>query len=185
MALNGDKSEHLQVGKNLKQENYSYKDPAGNTITEKKYIKDLGVYLTDNLSWSKQIDEVVAKARAMSGWALRTFSARDKNTMLTLWNSRVRPVLDYCSPLWSPRPWNYKEIDFLEETQRTFTREIDGMEDFDYAQRLKALKLYSIQRRHERYKIIYTYKIKEKLVQISLRIMDFNSSAANGTDTDV
>ena len=38
------------------------------------------------------------------------------------------------------------------------------MEDFDYAQRLKALKLYSIQRRQERYKIIYTYKIKEKLV---------------------
>ena len=164
MTLNGDKFEHLQVGKNLKQENYSYKDPSGNTITEKKYIKDLGVYLTDNLSWSKQIDEVVAKARAMSGWALRTFSARDKNTMLTLWNSRVRPVLDYCSPLWSPRPWNYKEIDFLEETQRTFTRQINGMEDFDYAQRLKALKLYSIQRRHERYKIIYAYKIKEKLV---------------------
>ena len=122
MTLNGDKFEHLQVGKNLKQENYSYKDPSGNTITEKKYIKDLGVYLTDNLSWSKQIDEVVAKARAMSGWALRTFSARDKNTMLTLWNSQIRPVLDYCSPLWSPRPWNYKEIDFLEETQQTFTR---------------------------------------------------------------
>ena len=54
MALNGDKSEHLQVGKNLKQENYSYKDPAGNTITEKKYIKDLGVYLTDNLIFHGQ-----------------------------------------------------------------------------------------------------------------------------------
>ena len=38
------------------------------------------------------------------------------------------------------------------------------MENFDYAQRLKALKLYSIQRRHERFKIIYAYKIKEKLV---------------------
>ena len=51
MILNGDKFEHLQVGKNLKQENYSYKDPSGNTRTEKKYIKDLGVFLTDNLSW--------------------------------------------------------------------------------------------------------------------------------------
>ena len=30
--------------------------------------------------------------------------------------------------------------------------------------RLKGLKLYSIQRRHQRYKIIYAYKIKEKLV---------------------
>ena len=76
----------------------------------------------------------------------------------------VRPILDYCSPLWSPRPWNYKEIDLLEETLRTFTRYIKGMKDLDYAQRLKALKLYSIQRRHERYKIIYAYKIKEEIV---------------------
>ena len=98
----------------------------------------------------------------MSGWALRTFSARDKNTMLTLWNSQIRPVMDYCSPLWSPRPWNYKEIDFLEETQRTFTRQINGMEELDYAQRLKALKLYSIQRRNDCYKLIYAYKIKRK-----------------------
>ena len=164
MSLNGDKFEHLQVGKNLEQAKYSYKDPSGKTITEKNCIKDLGVYLSNNLLWSKQIEEVVAKARVMSGWALRTFSTRDKKTMITIWNSQIRPILDYCSPLWSPRPWNYKEIDFLEQTQRTFTRRINDMDDFDYAQRLKALKLYSIQRRHERYKIIYAYKIKEGLV---------------------
>ena len=164
MALNGDKFEHLQVGKNLNQFKYSYKDPSGNTITEKNYIKDLGVYISNTLSWSKQVEEVVSKARVMSGWALRTFSTRDKNTMITIWNSQIRPILDYCSPLWSPRPWNYKEIDLLEETQRTFTRQINGMEGYDYAERLKALNLYSIQRRHERYKIIYAYKIKEGLV---------------------
>ena len=164
MSLNGDKFEHLQVGKNLKQANYSYKDPSGKIIAEKNCIKDLGVYLSNNLSWSKQIEEVVSKARVMSGWALRTFSTRDRKTMITIWNSQVRPVLDYCSPLWSPRPWNYKEIDFLEQTQRTFTRLINGLDDLDYAQRLKELKLYSIQRRHERYKIIYAYKIKEGLV---------------------
>ena len=93
MTLNGDKFEHLQVGKNLKQENYSYKDPSGNTITEKKYIKDLGVFLTDNLSWVKQINEVVAEARLMSGWTLRTFCTRDKNTVITIWNSQIRPIL--------------------------------------------------------------------------------------------
>ena len=164
MALNGDKFEHLQVGKNLNQVKYSYKDPLGNTITEKNCIKDLGVYISNTLSWSKQVEEVVSKARVMSGWALRTFSTRDKKTMITIWNSQIRPILDYCSPLWSPRPWNYKEIDLLEETLRTFTRRIDGMEGYDYAERLKALNQYSIQRRHERYKIIYAYKIKEGLV---------------------
>ena len=84
--------------------------------------------------------------------------------MITIWNSLVRPNLYYCSPLWAPSPSNYGEIDMLEDTQRSFTRNVNGMEGLDYAQRLKKLKMYSIQRRHERYKILYVYKIKEKLV---------------------
>ena len=46
------------------------------------------------------------------------------------------------------------------------------MDGLDYAQRLKELKRSSIQRRHERFKIIYLYKIKEGLVP--------NISSANG-----
>ena len=38
------------------------------------------------------------------------------------------------------------------------------MEGLNYAQRLKRLNIYSVQRRHERYKIIYIYKIKQGLV---------------------
>ena len=164
MSLNGDKFEHMRVGKNLQKVEYTYSDPSGAPIVEKDHIKDLGVFISNNLSWSKQTQIVVSKARAMVGWALRTFSTREKKCMITIWNSQIRPIIDYCSPLWSPRPWNYKEIDFLEETLRSFTRQINGMKDYDYAQRLKSLKMYSIQRRHERYKIIYAYKIKERKV---------------------
>ena len=46
------------------------------------------------------------------------------------------------------------------------------MDGLDYAQRLKELKRSSIQRRHERFKIIYLYKIKEGLVP--------NISSTNG-----
>merc|ERR1712121_580591 len=81
-----------------------------------------------------------------------------------IWNSLVRPCLDYCSPVWSPRPSNFQEIDLLEGIQRSFTRQIDGMEGLDYAQRLEKLHMYSIQRRNERFKILYIYKIKEGLV---------------------
>ena len=38
------------------------------------------------------------------------------------------------------------------------------MDNLDYAQRLKQLKTYSIQRRHEWYKVLYIYKIKEGIV---------------------
>ena len=139
-------------------------DPNGDIINEKEYIKDLGVYISSDLTWTRQINEVVSKSRSMLGWALRTFRTREKLPMTTVWNSLVRPCLDYCSPVWSPRPSNFHEIDLLEETQRSFTRQIEGMEGLDYAERLKKLHMYSTQRRNERFKIINIYKIKENLV---------------------
>ena len=182
MALNGDKFEHLHVGSNLHQTKASYTDPSGTTIIEKQYIKDLGVTMSNDLTWTKHIEEVVSKARVMSGWALRTFFTREQDPMITIWNIQVRPILDYCSPLWSPSSNNYKNIDLLEATQRSFTRCIKGMEGLDYAQRLNALSMYSVQRRHERYKIIYIYKIKENLVPNISEIhgLQFYSSRRHG-----
>ena len=101
MSLNGDKFEHLHVGKNLHQLKSTYTDPAGDVIKEKEHIKDLGVTISNDLTWSKHIKEVVSKARVMTGWVLRTFSTREMDPMITMWNSQVRSILDYCSPLWS------------------------------------------------------------------------------------
>ena len=97
-------------------------------------------------------------------WILRTFSKRDITTMRTLWISLIRPLIDYCSPLWSPHPTNLGLIDRLEGVLRSFSKHVDGLNNKNYSERLKAMNLHSIQRRHERYKIIYTYKIKEGFV---------------------
>lgn len=164
MTLNGDKFEHLHVGHNLNQIKTNYTDPSGNIITKKEHIIDLGVTISDRLTWTTHTEDVVSKARVMSSWAMRTFSTRERDPMITIWNTQIRSVLDYCSPLWSPCPSDFKHIDLLEGVQRSFTRKIDEMEGLNYVQRLKKLKMYSVQRRHERYKIIYTYKIKEGLV---------------------
>merc|ERR1712105_587330 len=61
-------------------------------------------------------------------------------------------------------PTNFGEIDLLELAQRVFTRSIRGMEGKDYTQRINKLPISSVQRRHERYKILYAYKVKEGLV---------------------
>ena len=52
MCLNGDKFEHHRIGNNLEIENHSYKDPNGEVINEKECIKDLGVYISNNLTWT-------------------------------------------------------------------------------------------------------------------------------------
>ena len=82
--------------------------------------------------------------------------------MLTLFKSLVLPRLDYGSQLWSPHL--VKHIDQLEKIQRSFSKHITGMQSLEYSERLVSLKLYSLQRRRERYCIIYVWKIIEGLV---------------------
>ena len=47
----------------------------------------------------------------------------------------------------------------LESVQRSFTKRIDGMQDLDYHTRLQRLKLYSLERRRDRYIIIYVWRV--------------------------
>eukprot|EP00116_Pleurobrachia_bachei_P017732 sb/3477994/ len=42
---------------------------------------DLGVMISDDLSWEKQVGKMAEEARKMSGWALRAFKTHDRKTM--------------------------------------------------------------------------------------------------------
>ena len=79
--------------------------------------------------------------------------------MLTLYISLIQCKLDYCSQLWSPV--SKGEITALEQVQRNFLRKISGISHLPYWDQLKELKLYSQERRRERYMIIYVWRILE------------------------
>ena len=88
--------------------------------------------------------------------------------MITLWKSLILPVLEYGSQLWCPS--KRKDIESIEALQRTFTSRIADMQELSYWERLQYLQLYSLQRRRERYLIIYLWKIIEgKVPNIRLR----------------
>ena len=70
--------------------------------------------------------------------------------MLTLLKSTVLPLVENCSQLWSPM-----KIGEMEGVQRNFTARIEGFSEIPYEDRLKRLKLYSLERRRERYIVIY------------------------------
>ena len=143
-------------------EAYLYKGPGGDTITPSSSVKDLGVLLSANCTWSEHIGTVAAKARRMSGWALSVFQDRSDDTMLTLLKSIIRPQVEYCCPLWSPVKKG--DIAAIEEAQRHFTRRIQSCSGLTYWERLEHLKLLSLQRRRERYMIIHTWKVLHEVV---------------------
>ena len=82
--------------------------------------------------------------------------------MLTLYKSLVMSRLDYASQLWLP--YLVKPVYLIEKVQRAFTKHISGMLFLSYSKRLEVLKLCSLQRRSERYGIIYVWKIVEGFI---------------------
>ena len=63
--------------------------------------------------------------------------------------------------MWSPNAKG--DINKIERIQKNFSSKIDGMEGLDYHQRLKELRMYSLERRRERYLIIYAWQMLEGL----------------------
>ena len=79
--------------------------------------------------------------------------------MLTVWKQLVLSEHDYCCQIWGPTRTG--EIQALEAVQKSFIRKISGIQGRSYWEQLRSLKLYSLQRRRERYMIIYTWRILE------------------------
>ena len=131
-------------------------------------VKDLGVYMSSDYKWSKNINIMVETTKRMMSWALGVFRDRSVNTMITLYKSLIRCRLEYCCPLWDPT--DISNIQKLEDIQRNVTSRIISCQDKSYWDRLSYLKLMSLQRRRERYSIIYMWKIKNEIVPNNLDV---------------
>ena len=112
--------------------------------------------------FTEQITAMAKKGRQTAGWLLRVFETRERKAMLILFKALVIPLVEYCCQLWSPGTIGL--IRKLENVQRSFTHKIVGMRDLTYWERLRVLDLYSLERRRDRYFIVYIWKIVNKLV---------------------
>ncbi|KAG0723451.1 hypothetical protein GWK47_042708 [Chionoecetes opilio] len=158
MSFNNNKFEHLSYNTDRRTNNgYTYTAHDGSHINNKEHVRDLGVTLSCDCNFTTHIVNVTKKARSQAGWILRIFRTRDTLPMLTLYKSLVVPLLEYCCQLWSP--WKVGEKQSLEAVQRSFTSKISAVRDLDYWDRLEKLNLFSLERRRERYAILYIYKI--------------------------
>ena len=163
MQLNGDKFECMRYGRNNDiKETSNYKSNTDTIIQQKEHVKDLGVTMSNDGSFRQHIETTVLTAKKQCAWILRTFKSRDAAPLLTLWKSLVLCKLDYCSQLWSPT--RKGEIQLLEMVQRSYIRNIASVRQMSYWEQLNYLRLYSLERRRERYMIIYIWKILEGFV---------------------
>ena len=117
--------------------------------------------MTNDATFSNHVEHVCSKVRQKSSWVLRTFSSRQTWFLKYMWKSLVQCHIDYCSQLYLPcKPADMSKIENL---QKIFTKKIPEVKNLDYWQRLKFLKMLSQERRMERYRALYVWKILECL----------------------
>ena len=170
-TFNGDKFEHLPFGDPGTR---VYTTPSGLAIKKKDKVKDLGVFMASDCSFDYHISTITKSASRVSGWIMRTFLSRDKSNMKVLLQSLLVPCCEYASIVWSP--FDNKNINMIENIQRRFTSRIREYQTWDeeldtwicnvsYTDRLKDLRIYSLERRRERILILYAYRVLIGLVK--------------------
>ena len=154
IKFNCSKCKILHIGRKNPCYNYVMN---GLNLQETKLEKDLGIYVDNNLTFEGHINEIVNKANRLVGMISRFITHKDKDIMVPLFKTLVRPVLEYGNAVWSP--YLIKHINLLENIQRRFTKRIIGLSDTDYESRLRVLRLPSLEFRRLRGDMIETFKI--------------------------
>ena len=120
-------------------------------------IEDLGVKFDNHLSFETHINEKVNKANQLAGMIRRSFVYLDKTMFRSLFTSIVRPHLEYGATLWNPL--HKRLIEIIENVQRRASKQVPGLSQLSYKERLKSLKLPTLQYRRYRGDMIELYKL--------------------------
>ncbi len=131
MSFNVNKYHVLQVGTRTQK----FDDEMnGTTIESVQCFKDIGVTIASIMKFFQQCKEAAGKANRMLGFIKRNFSFKNKDVILPLYTSLVRPQLEYTAPFWSPHHAN--DIAKLEAVQRRSTKMITYLRNKSYEERL-------------------------------------------------
>ena len=153
MLFNLDKCHIMHFGEKNLRHTYTIN---GHELTEVSEEKDLGVMISNTGTPCLQVATAASKGNQVLGQLLRSFTYKDKVTFVKLYKQYVRPHLENCIQAWCP--WQIQDIELLENVQMRAVRAISGIHG-SYEEKLKQIKLETLQARRMRGDMIETFKI--------------------------
>lgn len=163
MMFHPDKCKVMHIGHNNKKRNYFI---GGQQIKKVDNEKDLGIVVSEDLKSKKHVAKTAKKGNQLLGMIKRTMTCKNKNNILNLYKTLVRPILDYGAAVWSPH--HQKDILKIEKVQRRATKMIKELRNLPYEERLRRCNLTSLENRRKRYDLIETFKIMKNLSKIEV-----------------
>ena len=160
LNFNANKCEIMRVTHNRDKSVPHYSlVPRGERLSSVSSVKDLGITISHDLSWSLHVVEVVNKANKVLGLIKRTIGSVNKEIFSTLYKALVRPILEYASPVWCP--YLVKNIVLLEKVQRRASRLALGQRrgEMSYEDRCEMLRWSQLTDRRLYFSLIECYKL--------------------------
>ena len=106
-------------------------------------VTDLGLLFTNTLNIHRHIVGICGKAKSLIFLLRKRFLSKNAHYLILAYKSYILPVLNYCSPVWSPSAVG--DILLLESVQKMFTKRLVGYEDLSYQERLCKSGLKSLE----------------------------------------
>ena len=163
LPFNAKKCKSMHFGHNNPKHKYVLNGLELEAITTEK---DLGVMVDNKLNFHVHAATATKKANQILGVIKRTYQTRDEYTIPTLYKAMVRPHLEYGNAIWGP--CYLGDLRLVEGVQRRATKLIPRLHELPYEERLKELKLPSMEYRRKRGDMIQCFKIMNGLVRLDV-----------------
>src|SRR6218665_245193 len=157
MLFNLEKCSVMHMRKRNQELSY---EMGGRVLKVSEEERDLGVIMHRSAKPSRRCAEASKKANSTLGMIRRTIVTRDKDTILRLYKSLVRPQLEYCIQVWSP--YLKQDMEKLEKVQRRDTKIIQDYKYLSYEERLIRCGLTTLEKMRSIGDLIEAYKITGK-----------------------
>ncbi len=89
----------LHVGSNNANSEYFINN---SVLPSETCVRDLGVAVHCSLKSTQHCREIARKANRITNMLFRCFCTKDKNVLLKAYKTYVRPLVEYCTPVWNP-----------------------------------------------------------------------------------
>ena len=130
-------------------------------IAPSDLIRDLGITYDSKLCFHDYINEIVGRAYQRVNLLFRSFVSRNVSLLTRAFLTYVRPILEYCTSIWSPHQ-SYL-IDKIERVQRYFTIRVFIRTKLPYMERLQILNLELLEARRIKFDLKLCFKINNGL----------------------
>ena len=129
--------------------------------------------------WITNDKDKANEMNGLVGLIKRAFSYLDEETLLVLYKTLIRPILDYGNTIWFPTL--KKDIRAIENVQRRLTKILPELSHISYEERIRKLNLTTLNYRRHRMDMIQAFKIINKIDDIKMEgLFEFSDSITRG-----